>query len=112
MTDEEWAEMERWREEKEKYAKAMREKVAKGDIASVGLDEKDWIILRLLFVLYKDGRNSSEPEARRIIDWFNRKHSGYGQVVMLDAFARLAGENKIKQAKTFEPYWKEKGKWE
>lgn len=112
MTDEDWAEIERQMEEQEKYAKAMREKVANGDIASIGLDEKDWIILRLLFILYKEGRNADEPEARRTIDWFNWRHRGYGQVVMLDAFSRLAGENRIRQEKTFEPYWKERGKWQ
>lgn len=112
LTAEQWDELDQQMEQSRKYAEAMKEKISNGDIAAVGLDEKDWIILRLLFILYKEGRNADEPEAQRIIRWFNRKHNGYGEQVMLDAFSRLAGENRIKKEKTFEPYWQEKGKWQ
>lgn len=111
MTDFDWDEWEKQRAEKEAYANAMNDKIIRGDIEGVGLDEKDWIILRLLFALYKEGRNASEPDAQRIVGWFNRQHEGYGQQVMLAAFSRLAGENRLRKEKKFSPYWKE-GKWE
>jgi hypothetical protein len=94
------------------YANKMRERMLHEGVETVGLDERDWVILRLLFLLYKEGRNASEPEAVRVINWFNSEHPGYGQEVMLAAFSRLAGENRIRREKLFEPYWKEKGKWE
>jgi hypothetical protein len=94
------------------YASKMRERMLHEGVETVGLDERDWVILRLLFLLYKEGRNASEPEAIRVINWFNREHPGYGQEVLLAAFSRLAGENRIRKEKSFEPYWKEKGKWE
>lgn len=108
MTAEELETMEKRRE----YANGMRDKVIRGDVEGVGLDEKDWIILRLLFTLYKEGRNVSEPDAQRTIRWFETQHSGYGQQVMLAAFSRLAGENQLRNEKKFEPYWKTQGKWE
>jgi len=76
------------------------------------LDERDWVILRLLFLLYKEGRNASEPEAMRIIAWFIRKYPRNGHEIMLDAFSKLAGENRVRNEKSYQPYWKQKGKWE
>ena len=111
MNDAEWIEWKVERARRENYANAMNDKIIRGDIEGVGLDEKDWIILRLLFVLYKEGRNANEPDAKRIINWFNRQHEGYGQQVMLAAFSRLAGENRLRGEQRFSPYWKE-GKWE
>ena len=111
-TEFDWDAFERVRAEREAYANAMNEKILRGDIESVGLDEKDWVILRLLFVLYKEGRNASEPDAKRIVNWFNDKHPGYGQQVMLAAFSRLAGENRLRGEKKFAPYWRGDAKWE
>lgn len=111
MTDFDWEAWNREREEREKYANAMNDKIIRGDIEGVGLDEKDWIILRLLFSLYKEGRNASDPDAQRAVNWFERRHPGYGQQVMLAAFSRLAGENRLRDEKKYSPYWKE-GKWE
>ena len=100
------------RKKRSEYASKMRERMLHEGVETVGLDERDWVILRLLFLLYKEGRNASEPEAGRIIDWFNSEHPGYGQEVMLAAFSRLAGENRARNEKMYEPYWKEQGKWE
>jgi hypothetical protein len=112
MSEIDWDELERKMEERRAYANAMIDRINNGDIAAVGLDEKDWIILRLLFLLYKEGRNANEPEARKIIGWFNDKFPGYGQEIMLAAFSRLAGEKRTRSENIYEPYWKEKGKWE
>lgn len=112
MSDIDWEALEQQMEERRRYANAMIDRINNGDMASVGLDQKDWIILRLLFLLYKEGRNASEPEARKIIGWFNDQHPGYGQEVMLAAFSRLAGEKRTRSENIYEPYWKEKGKWE
>ena len=68
------------------------------------MDEKDWIIARLLYALYAEGRNASTPDAVKAVAWFTRTHDNK---VLLDAFSQVCNENK-----TYEPYWKEKGKWE
>lgn len=106
-----WEEFDRKIKEQEKYFNAMKE-IIRGNIEGVGLDEKDWIILRLLFSLYKEGRNASDPDGKRIVEWFNNKHVGYGQQLMLAAFSMLAGENRLRDEKKFEPYWKKQGVWE
>ena len=111
MNDFDFEAWERKCEERQKYANAMNDKIIRGDIEGVGLEEKDWIILRLLFALYKEGRNASDPDAQRAVEWFERKHPGYGQQVMLAAFSRLAGESRLHGVKKFGPYWKE-GRWE
>lgn len=67
------------------------------------MDEKDWIIARLLYALYSEGRNASTPDAKRATGWFVGRHE---HKTLLDAFSRICNENK-----TFEPYWKDKGKW-
>lgn len=67
------------------------------------MDDKDWIIARLLYALYSEGRNASTPDASKATSWFVRNK---GHKTLLDAFSRICDENK-----TYEPYWKEKGKW-
>ena len=112
MTDKEFKRAKAAVARRGKYAYNMRNRILTQGVETVGLDERDWVILRLLFVLYKEGRNASDPEARRIIGWFNQEHPGYGQEVMLAAFSRLAGENRTRNEKSFEPYWKKQGEWE
>ena len=99
-------------EAQRKYAQEMNDRICRDGVETIGLDEKDWIILRLLFVLYKEGRHASTPEAQRVVGWFTKQHPGYGQEVMLAAFSKLAGEMRTRDEKMFEPYWKEKGTWE
>ena len=96
---------------RQEYADKVRSRMLSDGVETIGLDERDWVILRLLFVLYKEGRNASEPEAIRTIDWFCQEHSGYGQEVMLAAFSRIAAENRVRKESTYEPYWKQQGKW-
>lgn len=112
MNSEEFEKAKAAQKKRSEYAKAMRSRVLTQSVETIGLDERDWVILRLLFLLYKEGRNASEPEAHRIIRWFDDEHPGYGQEVMLAAFSRLAGENRTRDEKTFEPYWKKQGEWQ
>jgi hypothetical protein len=98
-------------QEKRLYAQTMNDRITNSGVETVDLEDRDWIILRLLFLLYKDGRHASSPEAHRIIRWFNSVHEGYGQEVMLAAFSKLAGEARVKGESMYEPFWK-KGKWE
>jgi hypothetical protein len=112
MTNKEYERAKAAVERRAKYANKMRNRILTEGVETVGLDERDWVILRLLFVLYKEGRNASDPEARRIIEWFNQEHPGYGQEVMLAAFSRLAGDKRVLKEKSFEPYWKKQGEWE
>jgi hypothetical protein len=65
------------------------------------LDEKDWIIARLTYALYEEGRNASNMDARRTVAWF-------GSARLLAAWAELAG-SKDRPPK-YSPYWHE-GKW-
>ena len=67
------------------------------------MKEKDWIIARLLYALYAEGRNANTPDAMKAVNWFTQKHS-HDQ--LLDAFSKVCGEGK-----TYEPYWKNKGEW-
>jgi hypothetical protein len=99
-------------EERRKYANGMNDRIRSDGVESIGLDERDWIILRLLYQLYIEGRQSNNPESRRIIGWFCDTHPGYGQEVMMAAFSRLAGEARTRNEKMYEPYWKEKGTWQ
>jgi hypothetical protein len=99
-------------EVRQRHAKKMNVRVCTHGVEAVGLDAKDWIILRLLYQLYKSGNQATNPEARRVNGWFTDTHPGYGQEVMLAAFSRLAGESRIKGEQMYEPFWKEKGKWE
>lgn len=99
-------------EVRKKFAEGMQDRIRREGIETIGLDERDWVILRLLFVLYKEGRNATTPEAQRVVNWFVKQHDGYGHEVMLAAFSKLAGELRTRNEKTFEPYWKKKGRWE
>lgn len=67
------------------------------------MDERDWIIARLLYALYEEGRNATHPDAVKAVGWFANKH---GHKHLMYAFSRVCDDNK-----TYEPYWKEKGKW-
>jgi hypothetical protein len=97
---------------RQKYANEMNDRIRNHGVESIGLDENDWVILRLIFLLYKEGRHASTPEAQRVVSWFNKKHPGYGQEIMLAAFSRLAGEARLKGEQSYEPFWKGEGKWE
>ena len=68
------------------------------------MDERDWIIARLLYALYAEGRNADTPDAVKAVKWFTDKHD---HNKLLDAFSKVCGENK-----TYEPYWKAKGTWQ
>jgi len=63
------------------------------------LDEKDWIIARLTYALYEEGRNASNMDARRTVAWF-------GSARMLAAWAELAKH----RDRTYVPYWADDGK--
>jgi hypothetical protein len=67
------------------------------------MDEKDWIIVRLLYALYEEGRNATNSDAIKSVDWFSNKHS---HKELLSAFSNICSENN-----KYEPYWKNKGKW-
>ena len=110
MTDYEKLESEM--EEHRQYVQEMNDRIRRDGVETIGLEESDWIILRLLFILYKEGRHATTPEAQRVVGWFTQRHLGYGQEVLLAAFSKLAGEMRTRNEKTFEPYWKEKGTWE
>lgn len=99
-------------EARKKYANEMNDRIRTQGVEAVGLDAKDWIILRMMYQLYKSGSHATNPEVRRVVAWLNKMHPGYGQEVMLAAMSRLAGEARIKGEKMYEPFWKEKGEWE
>lgn len=63
------------------------------------MDEKDWIIARLLYALYAEGRNADYSDAMKANDWFIKKH---GHRDLLDAYSRITNENR-----TYKPFWKE-----
>ena len=107
-----WETWEKERERRQKIANAMNDRIRHDGVETIGLEAKDWIILRLLFVLFKEGRNANEEEARKTIDWFLSSHPGYGQEIMYAAFSKLAGENRTRDSKLYEPYWRGEGKWE
>jgi hypothetical protein len=67
------------------------------------MDERDWIIARLLYALYEEGRNATHPDAIKSAEWFANKH---GHKHLMYAFSRVCDENR-----KYEPYWLEKGKW-
>lgn len=68
------------------------------------MDEKDWIIARLLYALYCEGRNANYPDAVKATGWFNGR---FHHDKLLEAFSKISGENR-----SYEPYWKPKGTWE
>ena len=55
------------------------------------MDEKDWIIARLLYALYEEGRNASHPDAVKAVGWFANLHS---HKHLMNAFSSLCTENK------------------
>jgi hypothetical protein len=63
------------------------------------MDEKDWIIARLLYALYAEGRNADYTDSMKGTEWFIKKHSHRD---LLDAYAKINNENR-----TFKPYWKD-----
>jgi hypothetical protein len=63
------------------------------------MDEKDWIIARLLYALYAEGRNADYADAMKSTEWFINKHS---HMDLLNAYADINNENR-----TFKPYWKD-----
>ena len=68
------------------------------------LNEKDWIIARLLYALYAEGRNADNTDAMKSSNWFIGIH---GAAQLLDAYSQIAKEGR----KIYEPHWKDKGKW-
>ena len=68
------------------------------------MKEKDWIIARLLYALYAEGRNADNPDAMKASNWFRDR---YGTEQLLDAYTQISKEGR----KVYEPYWKEDGKW-
>lgn len=68
------------------------------------MDEKDWIIARLMYALYAQGRNADYDDARKTTQWFIERH---GHDVLLKAYSMIMMDNKI-----YEPFWKGKGTWE
>lgn len=99
-------------EARKRYANEMNDRIRTQGVEAVGLDARDWIILRMMYQLYKSGSHATNPEVQRVVAWFNEMHPGYSQQVMFAAMARLAGEARIKGEQMYEPFWKEKGKWE
>jgi hypothetical protein len=67
------------------------------------MDEKDWIIARLLYALYAEGRNADYTDALKSTEWFINEHSHKD---LLDAYAQINTENR-----TYAPFWKGEGKW-
>jgi hypothetical protein len=70
------------------------------------MTEERWVIARLLFLLYKEGRNADTHDARRTVEWFSKLFKGNGHTVLMQAFAELSKENKDKKEPLYEPYWK------
>ena len=64
------------------------------------LDEKDWIIARLTYALYQEGRNAEHPDAIKTVKWFGNKR-------MLTAWAALAGSKD--RVPKYSPYWNKEG---
>ena len=67
------------------------------------MDEKDWIIARLLYALYAEGRNADYADAMKANYWFIKKH---GHRDLLKAYVEINNENR-----TYAPFWKGEGKW-
>ena len=67
------------------------------------MEEKDWIIARLLYALYAEGRNADNPDAIKSSNWFRDTH---GTAKLLDAYTEISKEGR----KIYSPYWK-RGGW-
>jgi outer membrane protein assembly factor BamD (BamD/ComL family) len=63
------------------------------------MDEKDWIIARLLYALYAEGRNADYSDAIKSTEWFIKNH---GHRDLLAAYSDITNENR-----TYKPFWKE-----
>jgi hypothetical protein len=64
------------------------------------LDEKDWIIARLTYALYEEGRNSTHPDAIKTVKWFGHKR-------LLAAWSELSGsKDKVPR---YSAYWNKDG---
>ena len=68
------------------------------------MKEKDWIIARLLYALYAEGRNADNTDAMRASNWFRDNH---GTSQLLDAYSQISKEGR----KIYEPSWVDKDKW-
>ena len=66
------------------------------------MDEKDWIIARLLYALYAEGRNADNSDAMKSSEWFRDK---YGTSALLDAYSEISKEGR----KIYSPYWRRNG---
>jgi len=64
------------------------------------LDEKDWIIARLSYALYEEGRNSTHPDAIKTVKWFGNKR-------LLAAWSELSISKD--KAPRFGTYWNKDG---
>jgi hypothetical protein len=67
------------------------------------MDEKDWIIARLLYALYAEGRNADNPDAIRSSNWFRETHS---TSELLNAYTEISKEGR----KVYSPYWR-RNRW-
>lgn len=63
------------------------------------MDERDWIIARLLYALYAEGKNADYPDAIKSTNWFTFRHS---HSVLLQAHGEIT-----KELRTYNPYWKD-----
>jgi hypothetical protein len=64
------------------------------------LDKKDWIIARLTYALYEEGRNADHPDAIKTVKWFGHKR-------LLAAWSELSrSKDKVPR---YSPYWDEGG---
>lgn len=84
------------------------------------LDEKDWIIIRLLRLLLQTGDFASHPDVVKSVQWFEQFHRDYGEQDIGDGdtmFGPICGTGQakllegIKLAKDAPLYDKETGKW-
>ena len=84
------------------------------------LDEKDWIIIRLLRLLLQTGDFSNHPDIVKSIQWFEQAHRDYGHEDIGDGdtmFGPIYGTGHaklvegIKLAKDTPTYDRETGVW-
>ena len=99
-------------EKDRKRANQIREKIFENGIETAELDAKDWIIIRLLYALYKEGRNAEHEDARKATEWLTRGRKWIDHSILLLCFAKISAEEREKNVKSYEPYWRERGKWE
>ena len=73
-------------------AEEIRKSIFENGIQTAELDEKDWIIIRLLYVLYKEGRNAVCPDARKTIEWMTTGRKWIDHSVLLLCFSKISAE--------------------